>query len=704
MSESKVLEPQDLLIELGSEELPPATLTQLSQAWQEALAEQFKQQGLAFTQITSFYTPRRLAVIVHQLAGHQEDQMIERRGPALTVAFDDEGNPSKALLGFCKSCGLTVEDLQKIETDKGTWLYAKSLRKGLALDDLIQDIIEKSLAALPIPRPMRWGTGEHEFIRPLHWLTLLYGERSLTCKIKGIDADCITYGHRFHAPAAIKLKSPADYESALAAAQVIASFEQRKQSILDQLKTISDDLGAILDYEDSLLEEVCNLVEYPNAIIGQFDAKFLDIPQEVLVVTMQESQRYFPLYRKDDKHLLPQFITIANIKSTRPEVIQQGNERVIRPRFEDAEFFWQRDKTQSLESRVDKLNGILFEKKLGSIADKGNRCAQIAAILATKFDINTKLAQRACMLCKCDLLTEMVTEFPKLQGIMGRYYAQHDGEEESLAVAIEEHYWPLKSGAVIPSSQLGQVVALADRIDSLLGIFASGKKPSGVKDPYALRRAALSLVRITIEGKLEFDLNHLLQQAAALLPKTLQNDQLVSDVEAFILDRMRGYLVEQGLNKDCFEAVLAGREILTDSTASLSLFDCYQRSLAVSGFRSMPEAASLTASNKRIGNILKKIDSSEVVALDAAALTSTIEQKLCTSLDQIETSVEAMVQQQQYTEALHTLAQLKEDIDHFFEEVMVMHEDPTIRANRIALVSRVHRLFTAVADIAVLQV
>lgn len=704
MSESHSLDAHDLLIELGSEELPPATLSQLSQAWQEALAEQFKQQGLSFKQITAYYTPRRLAVIVAQLAARQEDQTIERRGPALKVAFDDAGNPSKALLGFCKSSGLSVEELQEIETDKGTWLYAKSQRKGLAIDDLIEDIIAKSLAALPIPRPMRWGVGEHEFIRPLHWLTLLYGERGLACTIKGISADCITYGHRFHAPAAITLKHPSDYTSALAAAQVIANFDQRKQSILDQLESISSDLGAVLDYEDSLLNEVCNLVEYPNAILGQFDAKFLDIPEEVLVVTMQESQRYFPLYRKQDHRLLPQFITIANIKSIRPEVISQGNERVIRPRFEDAEFFWQRDKTQSLESRVDKLNGLLFEKKLGSIADKGKRSAEISVVLATTFGIDAELAERACMLCKCDLVTEMVTEFPKLQGIMGRYYALHDGEEASLAAAIEEHYWPLKSGAKIPSSKLGQIVALADRIDSLLGIFASGKKPSGVKDPYALRRAALSLVRISIEGELEFDLHQLLHQAASLLPESLQTGELVDDVEAFILERMRGYLVEQGLNKDCFEAVLASRASLTSTATSLNLFDCYQRSLAVSNFRSRPEAASLAASNKRIGNILKKTDDSDLVTLDAAALSSPIEQRLCSSLDEIETNVEAMVQQQHYTEALQTLAQLKDDIDNFFEEVMVMHEDPSIRANRIALVTRVHKLFTAVADIALLQV
>ena len=697
-------ESQDLLIEFGSEELPPATLSQLSQAWQEALAEQFKKQGLAFTKVTSFYTPRRLAVIVHQLAAQQEDQVIERRGPALQAAFDEAGNPSKALLGFCKSCGLTVEELQKIETDKGTWLYAKSLRAGQALDDLIQEIIEKSLAALPIPRPMRWGIGDHEFIRPLHWLTLLYGKRILPCSIKGVNANRITYGHRFHAPAAIELNSPADYESALAEAQVVANFEQRKQSILDQLKTISEDLDAVLDYEDSLLEEVCNLVEYPNAIVGQFNPKFLDIPQEVLVVTMQESQRYFPLYRKDDHRLLPQFITIANIKSIRPDVVQQGNERVIQPRFEDAEFFWQRDKMQSLQSRVDNLSGILFEKQLGSIADKSKRCAEIAATLATKLNLDPELAQRACLLCKCDLVTEMVTEFPKLQGIMGRYYALHDGEEMALAIAIEEHYWPLKSGAAIASSKLGQVVSLADRIDSLLGIFASGKKPSGVKDPYALRRAALSLVRIAIEGELEFDLHHLLQQATVLLPQTLQKDSLVNDVEAFILDRMRGYLVEQGLNKDCFEAVLASRDSTQNASTTLSLFDCYQRTLAVSNFRSMPEAGSLAASNKRIGNILKKINNSEVATLNAATLTSEIEQKLCASLDQIETSFEEMVQQSQYTEALRTLAGLKEDIDQFFEEVMVMHDDDAIRANRIALVARVHRLFTAVADIAVLQV
>lgn len=684
-----------LLVEIGTEELPPKAVKTLGDTFAIQVAEQLKREGFNFSEQTAYFTPRRLGIIFKELSMAQADQIVERKGPAVKAAFDKTGNPSKAAIGFAESCGVSVDELERVETDKGDWLYFKSHVTGMTIEQRAPTIIENALQNLPIPRPMRWGANTAEFVRPIHWVVVMYGRNIVECSIKNISASNITYGHRFHAPEPIPLKHANDYESKLESANVIANFTTRKALVKKLIETQAEQLGAKLDYDEALLEEVTNLVEYPTVIVGEFSPSFLEIPQEALVVTMQEAQRYFPLYSKADKKLLPKFIAIANIASKNPDTIRKGNERVIKPRFEDAAFFWQRDIATSLDKRVEALSGILFEKQLGSLLDKTKRIEALTEQLCKTINDAPQEAKRAAQLCKCDLLTEMVNEFPKLQGIMGRYYAIHDGETPEVANAIQEHYQPILAGGSIAPSITGKIVAVCDRIDTLVGIFATGKKPTGVKDPYALRRAAVGIVRTCIEGKIDFGLSTLLSYAASLMPKNLNASSVVNEVEEFVYDRLRGYLSDAGFQADTIDAVR--------NVQPISLVDFHGRIRAVHEFRRLSEAESLAAANKRIRNILKKTDTLPDLNINSDLLTEGAERNLYNDLLKIEKSVAPIIEQGEYSKALTSLASLKPTIDSFFDDVMVMDDKDNIRNNRLALVSRVKNQFAAIADISCLQ-
>lgn len=686
---------EPLLIEIGTEELPPKALQKLSISFSLSVSEQLSKKGFTFEETQSYATPRRLAICITKLTEQQPSQEIERRGPALKAAYDKEGNPSKAAIGFAKSCGVEMEQLEKIETPKGTWLYFKSSQPGQRIQEIIAEIIETALLSLPIPKAMRWGDNEIEFVRPIHWVVLMYGKEKISAIIKNFSTSNISYGHRFHAPQAIMIEHPDQYVSLLEKAYVIASFDRRKAKIKQLINESAENLKATLQYDESLLDEVTNLVEWPSAIVGQFSKVYLTIPQEVLVATMQGDQRYFPLYAKADKKLLPNFITIANITSTNPETIKQGNERVIKPRFEDAGFFWQRDCDTPLASRSSALANILFEKQLGSILDKTKRIEELAKELAKILNLNESAAERTAHLCKCDLTSLMVNEFPKLQGVMGRYYALNDGESEEVATAIEEHYRPLQSGTELPSTGAGSIVAISDRIDSLIGIFATGKKPTGVKDPYALRRAALGIIRITLESELEFDLHKLLTYSASLFNDNLNANKVVTEVYDFIIERLRGYLQEQDIAPDVFQATLA--------VSPTSLLDFKLRIQAVDHFRQSADAATLAAANKRIRNILKKQDIQQPSSVNIALLSAPQELDLYKQLEKIKALVAPKISQRAYKQALTDMSELKTVIDNFFEHIMVMDEDEDIRNNRITLLSQVSKLFSSVADISQLQ-
>ena len=685
----------DFLVELGTEELPPKALLTLRDAFARGVRDGLADARLAHGDVLAYATPRRLAVLVEALETEQPVQTIENRGPPTRLAYDEDGKPTKATEAFAKKCGVAIGELDTLSTDKGEWLFYKGEVAGKPAAELLGDIVNRSLAALPIPKRMRWGASDVEFVRPAHWLVMLLGTDVVAAEALGLTAGNTTQGHRFHAPGPITLHHANDYESALEAAKVTVDFELRKTTIKTQLDDAASKLSAVLDYDDLLLEEVTNLVERPVPIIGEFSASFLEIPQEALVATMQEAQRYFPLYNKSDHKLLPHFIIISNIESKNPEVIKKGNERVIKPRFEDAAFFWNRDKSRRLDSRLENLSGVLFEKQLGSLLDKTKRIESLAEKLAVSIDLDPKHAKRAATLCKCDLLTEMVNEFPKLQGIMGRYYAEHDGEPNEVAIAIQEHYQPTQAGGDIPSYNTGRIIAISDRIDTLAGIFATGKKPTGIKDPYALRRAALGIIRIAIKGQIDFDLPALLSHAVNLLPNTLDTSSTTAEVEEFIYERLRGYFNETGYQLDTIDAVR--------NVGPASLVDFHRRVQAVHEFRKLPEADSLAAANKRIRNILKKIDDITDLQIDNRLLGDGAERNLYENLIAMEKSVAPVIADGEYSKALTSLATLKSTIDLFFDDVMVMDEADDIRNNRIALVSRVKNQFAAIADISCLQ-
>ncbi|MEE9575664.1 MAG: glycine--tRNA ligase subunit beta [Gammaproteobacteria bacterium] len=690
---------QTLLLEIGTEELPPKALLKLATAFANGVRDGLEKAELDFAEVNYFATPRRLTVMITGLDTAQADKEVLKRGPAVKAAYNDAGEPTPATLGFAKSCGAEIAELETMETDKGSWLTYLAQEKGKTTVELIAEIAETALSRLPIPKRMRWGTGSIEFVRPVHWVVAMFGTETIDCSILGIKAGNQTFGHRFHHPDAIQLKSADSYLQQLEeTGKVIADFDRRKTVIKEAVEKVAEETSGQAVIDKDLLNEVTALVEWPAVISGVFDKKYLSLPNEVLIATMQDHQKYFPVVDKKN-NLLPCFITVANIKSKSPDVIRQGNQRVITPRLSDAEFFWQRDNETTLADLRTKLAGVVFQQKLGSLYDKSERIASLATTIANLLGADIKLAERAAALSKCDLLTELVAELPELQGIIGRYYAINNGEDKEVATALDEQYMPRFAGDQIPQTKTGQIISIADKLDTLVGIFAIGKAPTGDKDPFALRRAALGVLRIMIEGKLELDLDTCLEEAvenyADLAKDKLAKDELVSQVFDFMMERLRRYYVDQDISVDNFEAVLMRKPVQP--------YDFHRRLNAVVQFRKLPEAESLAAANKRIGNILKQADNQDNIQFSDGLLKEDAEQKLAAALRVIVKKVTPLLDNSEYEQALSELAGLKNDVDTFFDDVMVLCDDVALKNNRLALLSQLSNLFLKTADISRLQ-
>lgn len=686
---------RDLLFELGTEELPPKSLRALRDALGENFSSLLGHNSLDFESIRTFASPRRLAVLVSRLAVSQPDTVRERKGPAVAAAFDAQGLATKAAQGFARSCGVAVEQLERESTAQGEWLVFREALKGTPSQELIPALLNESLAKLPIAKRMRWGAGSIEFVRPVHWSVLIYGSEVIPAEILGTQAGNLTYGHRFHAPNPIRIDQAIEYPELLRTrGWVIADFESRREIIRSQAQELAETLGALALIDEELLDEITALVEWPIALSGSFDPRFLDLPSEVLITTMQSNQKYFPLTTRRGE-IYPGFITLSNIESSCPESVKRGNERVIRPRLSDAEFFWKKDRKTTLEARRPMLQSIIFQKRLGSLYEKSERVRRIAEWIADQLHIDSSAAVRAAQLAKADLLSEMVGEFPPLQGIMGRYYAAAEGEGDEVARAIEEQYFPRQAGGALPETRTGQILSVADKIDTLVGIFSAGLIPSGDKDPYALRRAALGLLRILIEGRLDLDLLALLALASDLLPNDLGSDSARADAYTFILERLRGYFLERGFKADEFEAVLA-----VNPSRPL---DFENRLQAVADFRALSAAESLAAANKRIRNILRKSEHQAGAEVEPDYFEFPEERELFLAMSRAAQDIEPCLEGLEYPQALTRLSQLRESVDHFFDRVMVMVEDPRVRSNRLALLYQVQALFLRIADISKLQ-
>jgi glycyl-tRNA synthetase beta chain len=686
---------QDLLIEIGTEELPPKALKKLSLAFLASVKSGLEKTDLSFGSIKPFASPRRLALLVSELAEQTPHKQIERRGPALQAAYGEDGCPTQAAIGFARSCGVDVEDLDKLETDKGSWLMYQSQQPGQATSQLIPDLVHAALEALPIPKRMRWGDLDSQFVRPVHWVVLLFGNEIIDAELLSVRAGRTTYGHRFHHPEPIEIPAPSEYEVLLESeGKVIADFDRRVTTVRAQVESMALELKGQAVINEALLEEVTAMVEWPVAVAGQFEEHFLAVPQEALISTMSANQKYFHLVDAQNR-LMPYFITVSNIESRDEAKVRAGNERVIRPRFADAEFFWNQDRKQRLDTRLEQLKAVVFQQQLGTLYDKTQRIAKLAATIATQLDADKQLAIRAAELSKCDLLTEMVGEFPNLQGTMGRYYAQHDGEAPAVAEAIDHYYRPRFAGDALPEGVIGQALALADRLDTLVGIFAIGQLPTGDKDPYALRRAALGVLRIMIESTVDLDLHHLLTQAAQHFDSAVSADKAVEPVMEFILDRLRAYYQEQGIRPDVLDAVTALKPVRP--------VDINKRIHAVNTFRQLPEAESLAAANKRSGNILKKVKGTLPETIKPDLLAEDAEQKLYQALTDLNKMVGPLLANSDYEPALQQLAGLRKPVDTFFDDVMVMVDDTRLRDNRIDLLNQLHGLFLQVADISRLQ-
>ena len=684
-----------LLFELGTEELPPKALKRLSEALTQHFVDALDQAGLEHGEVESFATPRRLALRIKECMLKQPDRQIERRGPALQAAYDKEGNPTKAAEGFARSCGTSVDQLSKLETEKGTWLAYQVDQPGQAASELLPGIAEQALNRLPIPKRMRWGASEAQFVRPVHWLLFLHGEQVVECTLLDAKADRLTYGHRFHHPAAITLFNPDDYATVLEdMGQVIPGFEARKAKIRQAVEQSAGSVGGHADMDEELLDEVTALNEWPVPISASFEERFLEVPQEALVATMKGNQKYFPLFDGEGR-LMNHFITIANIDSPQPELIQAGNQRVIRPRLADAMFFWEQDGKRRLEDHQESLKSVVFQNKLGSMFDKSQRVSSLAGSIAGQIGGDAELAQRAGMLSRCDLMTNMVFEFPSMQGVMGRYQAQRDNEDPELAEAMDEFYMPRFSGDRLPRSHTGIAISLAEKLDTLVGIFGIGQRPTGDKDPFALRRAALGALRIIREHSLPLQLQELLTSVADSLSDRLSEKDVVDSVYDFMLERLKGIYQEEGVSVDLFQAVA---EVSPDTIADFDL-----RIRAMAEFRQLPEAASLAAANKRIRNILKKNSEPLAERADDALFQDQAERDLMAKLDELTPKAKPLFDQGEYAEGLRILASLKQPVDNFFDQVMVMAEEKELRINRLSLLSQLESQFLSVADISLLQ-
>ncbi|PRM51355.1 glycine--tRNA ligase subunit beta [Haemophilus influenzae] len=685
---------QNFLVEIGTEELPPKALKTLATSFADNVEAELNQAGLSFDKIEWFAAPRRLAVKVLNLTTQQPSKEIEKRGPAVSAAFDAEGNPTKAAEGWARGCGITIVQAERIVTDKGEWLVHRAKIEGQPTKNLLNDIVANALAKLPIPKPMRWADKTVQFIRPVHTVTMLLGDELIEGEILGVASARTIRGHRFLGEKEFEIQHADQYPQLLREkGSVVADFNERKAEILAKSQAKATALGGVADIEESLLEEVTSLVEYPNVLAAKFEERFLAVPAEALVYTMKGDQKYFPIYDKDGK-LLPHFIFVSNINPENPTAIIEGNEKVVRPRLTDAEFFFKTDLKQKLVDRLPRLETVLFQQQLGTLKDKTDRIEQLAGEIAKQIGADEAKAKRAGLLSKCDLITNMVFEFTDTQGVMGMHYARHDGEDEEVAVALNEQYMPRFAGDELPRSLVASAVALADKFDTLTGIFGIGQAPKGSADPFALRRAALGALRIIVEKNLPLDLEDLVKKSAALFGDKLTNQNVVADVVDFILGRFRAWYQDEGISVDVIQAVLARRPTRPAD------FDARVR--AVSHFRTLDSAETLAAANKRVSNILAKADAA-IGEINLTACIEIAEKALAEAVLALRTEVQPLIAKGDYTAVLDKLANLRAPVDNFFDNVMVNSEDPALRQNRLAILNTLQGLFLQVADISVLQ-
>lgn len=685
----------DFLVEVGTEELPPKALKTLSESFGEGLRDALDSAGIDHGAIETFATPRRLAVRINGLADAQPDTPFEKKGPAVKAAFDDQGNPTRALEGFARNLGIQPDELDTMETEKGAWLVYRGVEKGRPTAELLPGMVEQALNGLPIPKRMRWGARRDEFVRPVHWLVMLFGSKEIPCTLLGCTAGHATHGHRFHHPGELIISTPADYELVLRQhGWVEPDFTARREQIRKGVSRVAEQQvqgHAVIN--PGLLDEVTALCEWPVPLLGRFEERFLEVPPEALVSSMEEHQKYFHVV-DDSERMMPCFITVANLESRDPSAVIAGNEKVIRPRLADAAFFYDTDRKTPLIDRLDSLKPIVFQETLGSLHDKTSRIASLAARIAEAIGADADNARRAGTLSKTDLLTEMVQEFDDLQGIMGDYYARHDGEPEAVARALSEQYLPGFAGDRVPETDIGTCVALADRLDSLVGLFGINQPPSGTRDPYALRRAALGVIRILVEHGLALDLEALAGWAAEEFNTLTVNDP-VTPVVDYVLERFRAIFEDQGVPAEVFLAVQTRRP-----TQPL---DFHRRVLAVNNFIALPEAQALAAANKRVSNILEKQGGTQARQVDPERFQQEAERALFEAVQVQEKKVEPAFAKGDYDTGLQSLAELREVVDPFFNDVMVMADDPALRANRLALLERLRQLFLRVADISLLQ-
>ncbi|MBB1518590.1 glycine--tRNA ligase subunit beta [Aquipseudomonas guryensis] len=679
----------DFLVELGTEELPPKALKSLGEAFLAGVEKGLKAAGLSYQSARYYAAPRRLAVLVETLASQQPDRTVNLDGPPVQAAFDKDGNPTQAALGFAKKCGV---ELSQIDQSGPKLKFSQSIA-GQKTVSLLPDIVSAALNDLPIPKRMRWGAGKTEFVRPSQWLVMLFGQHVVDCEILAQKAGRMSRGHRFHANFEVAIESPASYSHDLRGAFVVADFAKRREQIAARVAELAKAENGTAIVPPALLDEVTALVEWPVPLVCSFEERFLEVPQEALITTMQDNQKYFCLLDGNGK-LLPRFITVANIESKDPAQIVSGNEKVVRPRLTDAEFFFKQDKRQPLEQRNERLANVVFQAQLGSVFNKAERVSALASFIAARIGGDATRAARAGILAKCDLASEMVGEFPEMQGIAGYYYAKHDGEPEDVAQALNEQYMPRGAGAELPQTLTGAAVAVADKLDTLVGIFGIGMLPTGSKDPYALRRAALGVLRILIEKQLDLDLSEAIAFAIGQYADKVKADGLAAQVQDFIFDRLRARYEDEGVDVAVYQAVRA-----LNPTAPLD-FD--QRVQAVQAFRARSEAEALAAANKRVSNLLGKFDGQIPASVDNTLLEAGAEQTLAAAVAAAEQAVAPLAAARRYREALEQLASLREPVDAFFEAVLVNAEDAAVRANRYALLAKLRGLFLGVADISLL--
>lgn len=689
---------EPLLIELGTEELPPKSLQRLSDAFGQHVLQGLSDASLITkdTNYRLFASPRRLAILVDDVAIQQADSTVERRGPAVNAAFDEEGNPTPAANGFARSCDVEVHELERMQTEKGEWLVFRSQQEGSSASQLMPDIVDAALSKLPIPKRMRWGDMDAEFVRPVHWLLMLHGNSIIDASLLTLSSGRETGGHRFHHPGKLSLATATDYEDLLQTrGHVIANFNRRQVTIIEQVNKLASDMGAKALLDPDLLDEVTALVEWPNAMAGQFDTAYLQVPQEALISAMQDHQKYFPVVDESGK-MTSSFIFVSNIESVKPSSVSSGNERVLNARFSDARFFWDTDRQQSLDSQVERLKSVVFHNKLGSVYDRTMRIKDLAGQIAGLLGSDRDMAVRAAQLAKTDLLTGMVSEFPDLQGIMGRYYALEQGENNEVAEAIEQQYLPRFAGDDLPATATGQALSIADKLDTLCGIFSIGEIPTGDKDPFALRRAALGALRIMIELELDLDLRQLLGLAAAAYGLDEdKSDRVAEQIFSFMLDRLQAYYLDKGYSSRQISSVQQRRPTRP--------IDFNARLLAVDAFSQLEEAPALAAANKRIQNILRKADIDDFGTVDVEMLKEIAERALYEQISELSTEVDGLFKRGDYTAALSRLASLRTVVDGFFDQVMVMDDDPALRTNRLALLASLGEMFLRTADLSQLQ-